>query len=142
MAIIENGIIVVWPSTVASIPSGWSRKTELDSRYVRISLTGNDADLTTNNGNTSHTHTHTAHTHTITGGTHTAVRHPNTSPITTVMGTHSHPSVASANATITVDASTNDYLRLDVIFIMSDGTPTGIPSTAIAMYLSDGLPTS
>src|SRR3990167_5530177 len=163
MAVAAN-VICLWPSTNASIPSGWTRETSLDAKYIVGAATGADADLASSFGASSHTHTspshapiQNAHLHTFSGG---AGSGSNTTTqdlfdITPAPTSHTHGSVNTLNATgvingvaITVDANTsattyaNDLVFVDVIFIKSNGTPLGIPSNAYAFFSSDTLPTS
>jgi len=151
---VPNGVIVAWPSTAASIPSGWTRETGMDAKYFQGSPTGADADLVTSRGAATHTHTspsHTpvqnAHTHGYTLGN--PVGGVSTAALTEVVAstTHTHSGTsASATATnngiaITVNAnSSNDLVFKEVIFIKSDGTPLGIPANAYAFFASDILP--
>jgi hypothetical protein len=71
VATIASGIIIPWPSTNASIPSGWTRETALDDLYVQGAATGGDSDLSTARGSSTHTHTTTDHTHTQNAHNHT-----------------------------------------------------------------------
>lgn len=153
MAVPAN-ICVAWPSTAASIPSGWTRVTELDSRFVQGAATGADTDLTTDRGNLTHTHTSPAHTplqnphqtgvgSDIFGGTTCA-----NGTGTSLGPSHSHsgtsPDVTATNQSSTVNFnanSSNDPPFVAVIWIKSDGTPVGIPNAAYAYFDSDTLPT-
>jgi len=152
---VDSGVIVGWPSTAASIPSGWSRKSALDSRYLRGSSAGADADLTTDNGALTHTHTSPAHTPTqaahVHGGiifaSHTAPEWEGSAPRDTVAQSHSHATITSTSETavtnsaaLSVDAASNDPVFATVIWIESDGTPAGIPVGAVAFFASDSLP--
>lgn len=156
MAIPAN-IAVGWPSTAGSIPSGWSRETALDARYILGAATGADTDLTTDRGNTTHTHTSPAHTPLQDPHDHVGYSDwPDSSQLDAGFGTtrkwtsdtHTHeitvdPTTAVNDAvSITVDATSNDLAYAEVIWIKSDGTPTTIPSGAVAFYASDTLPSS
>jgi len=105
-----------------------------------VANTASNADLATDGGNTNHDHTHAAHTHTFSGSSLTGVA--TTSGSRTVAQTHSHGSATSNSSTITVDTTTNDFLRVEVIYIESDGTPTGMPDGCFCMFRSDTLPTN
>lgn len=158
MTAIASGVIFAWPSTVASIPAGWSRKTALDGYYLKAAAASADADLVTARGNATHTHTSPSHTPTQNSHTHnfSAASGSGTatggadSPNTFVPGNkHGHSSISSAATTatnngiaITVDAATNSLPYIEAIFIESDGTPTGIPVGGLAFFESDTLPTS
>lgn len=64
---IPKDVILVWPSTNASIPSGWSRETALDGKFPKAWGTQNPNET---GGNETHTHTSPAHTHTMANHNH------------------------------------------------------------------------
>lgn len=155
MAVPAN-ICIAWPSTVVSIPAGWSRETTLDSRYILGASTGADTDLSTNRGNATHTHTSPSHNPVQDPHTHQVGTSDVPSPIivsgggagTSASDTHQHDPVNSNVTTatntgvaITINANTsNDLPYTEVIWIKSDGTPTGMPSGSVAFFASDTLP--
>ncbi len=154
MAVAAN-ICVAWPSTAASIPSGWSRETSLDSRYILGAGSGADTDLTTDRGASSHIHT---------SPSHTPIQDSHTHDVSTVVGTgtvivsgtvagsasdpnHTHPAVTSNaelgvnnGVAITVDATSNELAYTEVIWIKSNGTPAFLPAGCYAFFESDSLP--
>lgn len=67
---ISQGIIFLWPGTVATIPANWERVTALDGLHIKG--TSGEAS-TTPTGSNSHTHTSPAHSHTIVHHTHNGV---------------------------------------------------------------------
>lgn len=145
MAIAAN-IICIWPSTNASIPTGWARETSLDAKYPKGAAAGIDPGAT--GGALTHTHTtqshvHTAaHVHTVPDSgagsgstsrdagtvrppqTHTHVSNPNTI----------NPTASLTGATPSTDGINNEPPFYTVIFVKSDGTPTGIPNTAVTLW--------
>jgi len=142
----------MWPGTAASIPAGWVRETALDARYVRGAPTGADGDLATDRGNVSHAHTspshqpiQNSHLHGVSGATFTPPSFiAGAGPISS---THSHvvggsdPATAITNGlAITVNATVNDPPFVEVLFIQSDGTPTGVPAGACALRVADDVP--
>jgi len=151
-------VCVAWPSTIASIPAGWTRETALDSRYILGAATGQNTDLATDRGNLTHIHTSPSHTPTQNAHTHSVHTDSNTSGSSVLGGalgggvaadsTHGHSIDATSNSTtatnnsvaITVDAASNDLAYREVIWIKSDGTPTTLPSGCIAFFESDSLP--
>lgn len=158
---IASGVICAWPSTVASVPSGWSRETGLDAKYIRGSAAGADADLVTAFGNATHTHTentgggtsHTpiqdTHVHTFSSGTPSAsVRRTATvADATASSSTHTHASknsnsatATNNSATATLTAYTNELQYAEVIWIKSDGTPTGFPNGSYIYFATDIFP--
>lgn len=129
----------------------------MDAKYVQGSPTAGDADLTTSRGAATHTHTSPAHghgqnshTHTFSGSTITPTIDIDelTLPDSNAASGHSHGSTTSNSttatnqfSTVTLDATSNDPPYFEVIWIESDGTPTGIPVNAYAFFSSDTLPT-
>ena len=157
---IPSGLIIPWPSTAASIPSGWTRETNLDTYYIQGAGAGADADLSTALGSTTHIHTladhlhiQNSHQHVLSGGAGSASNITDGSGIDLrpiVTPTHTHPTnvtsnsatATNQNASVTLNTASNDPPYIKVIWIKSDGTPTGIPSNAYAFFSSDTLPTS
>jgi hypothetical protein len=153
---LPQGLTVMWPSTAASIPSGWTRVTELDGKYPKQIPDGSTQPGSTG-GAATHTHTvptHTHsmnHTHTTTGSSSTAV---GTSPgndgatgTTAVLSSHTH--TVGAQSTAVVDSATavpstgavaNDPARVDVVWIEPDGSgPEGVPVGAAALTVDTSL---
>jgi hypothetical protein len=155
-ATIPSGVIVAWPSTAELIPLGWSRVIALDATYVRGVPNGSTNPGTTG-GTTTHQHTTSAHDHTIshthataTSGNATgSVTAGTTSSLDLQTTTHTHATNAIA-ATINNSGTSapssgnasNDPAYLKVIWIESNGTPTGIPDGALAMFSTTSLPGS
>ena len=155
MAVPAN-VCVAWPSTVASIPAGWTRETALDARYILGAAAGADTDLTTDRGSATHSHTspsHTpiqnAHTHEITstGSTGSILAGPPPNGGTAQADGHQHASFTSNAATgtnngivITVDPAANELAYTEVIWIKSNGVPLTLPSGCYAFFESDTLP--
>ncbi len=65
---IPNDAIIIWPSTHASIPTGWSRVTALDGRFPKATDDSVDPNIT--GGTATHSHTSPAHTHTMISHSH------------------------------------------------------------------------
>jgi len=141
-----SGIIVAWSGTAASIPSGWSRDTNLDGKY----LLGASVGIGSTGGSTTHTHNVPNHTHSQGSHTHTAAVGAASSGVQTtsdtssparVRDTHSHStSVTSTQASmntasVTLNETSNDPPYYEVIWIQSQGS-TGISSSAIAFFNS------
>ena len=154
MATVASGVICMWPSTAASIPANWTRATAYDARFVKMIATSATAPGTTG-GASSHVHT-LAHTHTTTAHTHTSGDLPATGATATATAaggygtaitTHTHTlSLSSGGGAATgaesaAAASTSTEPPFyEVIFIKSDGTPTGFPNGALA-YFNAAAPT-
>jgi hypothetical protein len=153
MAIAAN-IIVIWPSTNASIPVGWARETSLDAKYPKGTAAATDPGGT--GGALTHTHASTAHTHTSTH-THTVPNSPagsgNTARdanTTNPPEAHTHvsnPSTINSVTSISNDTPSTDAINHEppfytVIFIKSDGSPAGIPvSSVVIWHDANRLPT-
>jgi len=144
---IPEGMILGWPGTAASIPSGWTRVTALDTRYP-LGATGTGVPSTTG-GAASHDHTMAAaHAHTIAAHSHpvggstgssnsstTSARfngasqpqadqpHTHTRPANTI----SRDAVASGLTQPDTSSANNLPLTREVIWVESDGTPAQYP---------------
>lgn len=146
---LDPSLSFMWPSTDASIPSGWDRVTALDGKYVK-----GTPDASTHpgsvGGSTSHLHANAGHTHDTThghtsptptsAGTGAASSTPGTAGTTAIATTHTH-SRPSTNSSVSASGSTaivpgevnNDLDRVGTIWIRPDGTPTGVPDGAAAL---------
>lgn len=130
---IPKDVILVWPSTNASIPANWLRETSLDDKYPKAwgsqnpNLTG---------GASSHSHTSPNHQHALNAHTHTYVtgqtdQHDET-VVNNVNGTlisarHYHSGTSSSssggttgNTAVTYGTVANDPPFMRVIFIKAN----------------------
>lgn len=155
--VIPAGVIVAWPSTVASIPSGWTRVAALDDKFVKV-IPNDATNPGTTGGAATHSHTTPAHSHTI-SHTHSSVTLTASSDFQSAANSggtldaaatgHTHTSgtvPATADSTSSETPSTNaassDPANLLVIYIESNGSPTGIPDGALAFFNNASLPAS
>lgn len=144
---IPENVIILWPGTVASIPSGWTRETSLDGKYIKGTADGVNPGGT--GGAASHTHTASAHSHTMDAHTHTIYfgnsygdpEGTSDSSGSTTRQSHYHVGTTSntyegelSDVAGLYDTATNDPNYLTFIFIKSDGTPTGIPSGGVVLF--------
>lgn len=150
MAVPAN-VILVWPSTNASIPANYSRETTLDAKYLLGSAASTDPNTT--GGSTTHTHTATDHTHTQNSHTHTVSSNGPTGTssvligvtLNTVSNTHTHSANSASatatnqNATVTVNTASNDPPYYQVIFIKSNGTDD-CPASSVVLLNSSSVP--
>ena len=128
----------------------------LDATYVR-GVPNTSTDPGTTGGATTHQHTTSAHDHTISHTHATATdAGPTGTASYTATSTQDMDLTTHTHATNTIAATTdnsgtaspssgntsNDPDNLAVIWIESNGTPTGIPNGALAMYNSTSLPGS
>lgn len=152
----------MWPGTNATIPTGWTRETSLDGRFVKqIPNSSTNPGTTGGAGSHSHgsggTHTHnvSVHSHGSTGTSASASEtcavvhktpYPCASGIFRETHTHSSSSVSSSGsycsgaACPALSSTSAEPPNLVVIFIKSNGTPTGIPNSALA-YFNSSAPT-
>lgn len=148
-----NGLIVAWPSTVVSIPGGWSRYAALDSKVPKPSAAG----IGTTGGADTHTHSTTSHKHDDKHG-HSTSNDSQVTADTVVDGGSSGSSFANsahvhtytlAPLSLVIDTSsqsgTSDsgsslgFANYSVIWIQSDGT-TDIPTNALAWSGQGSVP--
>lgn len=144
--LIPSGIIIMWPGTNASIPAGWTRVTSLDSKHPKGTGAGVDPNVT--GGADTHAHIDPGHTHSISAHTHdgqttgvaTSVAIFNSVDVS-VADTHTHTTGTSGSAGSSSSSTaggwqsaSNDPSFLGVIYIQSDGTPTGFPSGGWAFW--------
>lgn len=148
---VPQGVIVGWPSTAASIPSGWARETALDDRFVKeISNTSTDPGVT--GGSADHTHAFPTHTHSWShGGTHAWGSYSHSgfggTSATKLGPTHAagdggligSPSAGAGAGTYSTESVQAPHLT--IIFIKSTGVATGIPVNALALSVNNPLPT-
>ena len=151
---IASGVICLWTGTNASIPSGWSRVTALDDKYVKGSAAAVNPGGT--GGALTHSHTTTGHVHTA-NHTHTVPNSPVGSGSTnrdtgTVRPIEAHTHVSNADtanpatslssASPSTDSVSHEPAYFTVIYIQSDGTPSGFPVDAVVLWnASAGSPT-
>lgn len=154
---IPAGIIFPWPSTVGTIPAGWSRVVALDSQFLRGATVAGAA-----GGNATHTHTVTDHTHVNNAHTHTislggligaCLTHPwgpGSSPRADVPNCVAHIhnvySISTAaplnlNAAVTLNVAASDPPNWVVIWIESDGTGLLAPNI-LSLWSKEVLPAS
>lgn len=152
---IPRGVIMMWPSTAASLPAGWDRVTDLDGKYPKgvataVTQPGATGGASTHT-HTIPTHTHdTSHAHTVTGNTGTATgtasSNDGSAGNTAALPTHTHSrsalnsqAVASGSTSPTIGTAGNDPARLEVIFAESDGSPLGLPNSSLAFTRDSSL---
>lgn len=145
-------VIVMWPGTDSSIPTGWSRVTDMDTRFPKG--TANAANPDNTGGAANHTHGSSGHTHsrnhghgaTTTGGPsgRTGSYGNSGNPGS---GNHTHTATPGSNNTTSGsggsswDSDGNDPNFFRMLFIESDGTPSGYPDDCVTMYGSASAPT-
>lgn len=146
---LPRDLVFMWPSTGASVPSGWDRVTALDGRYLKGVANGATQPGTTGGAET-HSHTTSGHTHTM---DHLHTAGANTGSATLAFNsndgaagtlaypsghTHTRPStnstvVGSGSASPGSSSQGNNPARLEVLWIEPDGNPIGVPVGALAL---------
>jgi hypothetical protein len=154
MSSIPANVIMVWPSTNASIPSGWSRETTLDSKFAKAWGAENPD---TTGGADTHTHTSATHTHSITSHTHTgttasdgavasqkdtsAVGGANESGHTHTFTSGGISANSAASSAITWSSPSNDPPYRKVIFIKAS-TGAQLATDMVALFNSNTPPSN
>jgi len=144
VANIPAGIKFAWPSTVATIPAGYTRYAALDGRYARAAASagGTGGAATHLHSINLHNHTQNSHDHALTVGD-SAATHPAPVGLAVTVAqnsTHNHTGdsdgqtgVNFAKAAHNSDSANNDPKNLEVIFVTSDGS-AGFPVDAIGWW--------
>ena len=148
---IPQDLILAWPGSTASIPSGWSRVTALDGVFPR-GETGTGTPTGTG-GSASHSHTTPGHTHSIGSHSHSVGGNTGTSNASTTSArftgasqpqadqphNHSRPSSTgsrssqnSGSSSPGTSSSSNLPPYRNVIWIQSDGAQTAYPIGVLA----------
>lgn len=148
---IAPNVILIWTGTNATIPSGFTRETSLDDKFVKGA--GAEA-VNTTGGAATHTHTATTHGHTLSAHTHAVTMSHNSSPseasnrADNVIDNHGHVSAniggisgGSLQNTVVTWASVNHeppYYK--VIYIKATGYKF-VPANTIGLLNSATVPT-
>lgn len=154
---IAKDVILIWPSTNATIPANYSRETDLDGRFPKGATAGNGGGVI--GGANTHTHTSPSHSHSMGEHAHTfgftsaAQGSPlvrtksNASAAEVFNGSHTHNTAttgAVVGGTVTdslvYGAVSNNPPYYDVIYIKSAGS-RGVPPSTISLYASSSPPT-
>lgn len=146
---IPAGVILIWPSTHASIPTGWERETTLDDKFPKA---WGDS-VAPNQTGGSNTHTHAGgHTHTLTAHAHTVAYNsvgdtPSANGGSWISSAHNH---ASSNTNTTSGgglqsngswaSSNNEPPYYTVIFVKPSGVVAPLPAGICAHYYGSSAP--
>jgi len=143
---IPADLILAWPGSAATIPSGWSRVTELDGVFPRGNVSSGTP--TGTGGNASHSHTTPGHTHPIGPHSHAVGGSTGTSNASTTSArfsgasqaqadqphshprpssTGSHPGQNSGSSAPGTSSASNLPPYRNVIWIRSDGAQSQYP---------------
>lgn len=153
MSFIPKDVILIWPSTNASIPAGWTRETALDGLYPKTAPVGSNPNSTggaashTHNAAANHGHSMNSHTHTVTlyqiggdgndsdsGGTELTAGHYHQPAISGVNGG------ALSSVSAVYDTVSNDPPYYTVIFVKPTAGQT-IPNGMCALWYEATPPT-
>ena len=149
MPVPEN-VIVLWPGTNGSIPAGWSRVTDMDTRHPKGTAAGTNPNVT--GGASTHTHANANHPHTtshghgvVTSGGPTGANRRGTGRGSVASHSHTHTGTPSNSGSTTGsgsdswDSDSNQPNSYQLIYIKSAGSPAGLPDGCVALFNS-GLP--
>jgi hypothetical protein len=152
---IDENVILMWGGTNASIPSGWQRETDLDSKYPK-SLTSADPGST--GGSNTHTHSDGGHTHTMNSHNHSyslskcssyTGANTTTDPSYKFLAAeHAHPSANTSSTsggslqstTVTWSSVNHEPSYRTVIFIKPSGTSASLEDGIITLYNNSSVP--
>lgn len=152
---IASGVLLPWLGTHAGVPSGFTRKTDLDDRYPLGSPASTNPNVT--GGSATHTHSTTGHTHTVGSHSHGSVTSAgpsstvavDTGASATASSSHTHSIPASGSTTATLNsespttaAGSSLPSSYEVIWIESDGSTAGVPNNGWALWATDPQPAS
>ena len=153
MPAIPEGVGIWWPASHSSIPSGWTRNTNFDTRFIK----SQSGSTNPNSNGGSGTHNHGAggnHTHTVSGHTHTGNTNANTQSSGIVGEWTTYFSAASHTHAFTLPSQTGNlgagagswqtgtyepesHLA---IYIESDGTGDGFPAGCVVYWNTSSAP--
>lgn len=147
---ISPDIILIWPGYNASIPSGFTRETTLDSTYIKGWGT---AAVNTTGGTSTHSHSSPTHSHTINNHTHSGTTtrdsayetHGGSCSNCAARDAHVHSWTSSSvnggtlSNAITYASTSSEPPYHEVIFIKSTAY-NFVPSSSIVFYGSGDLP--
>src|SRR5579871_6770981 len=147
-------VILIWAGTNASIPTGFTRVTALDSTFAKGAHDNSSQNVA--GGSDTHSHTSPAHSHQVNGHTHTYDLDYTGTSNTDDMGSGAGHIINPANHAHfgqTSDSGSTSFSSSDsltyangsslppyysVIFIKSNGYPT--PTNSIALFANTTLP--
>ena len=136
---IPSDVILIWTGTHAGIPAGYSRETDMDSKYP---LGCSSGDTTGGGTGGSFTHTHTVlalHTHSFTLGLsgEKEISYKGRGSDTGVTKEHVHRSSNTGVASsVTYQTGSSEPYNYEVIFIKSAGTHD-IPEDVVGLFDAD-----
>jgi len=152
MPTIGSGIIIGWPSSVGSIPGNWSRVTDMDSRFPVGTANGVNPNVT--GGANTHLHASAGHTHSM-GHSHTGnTTAPPNSELSynansrqVLSPNHGHAFTTGNTSTSSGSTSSGDWSTssntpayYEVIWVQSNGNPSGFPNGCIVFYNDSSAP--
>jgi len=159
MATIPADVILIWSGSNATIPSGWSRETTLDSKFPKAwgdAVAPNETGGATTHLHSISTHSHslTTHTHTYTltqatGGTDDDNRISGTTTPQIISYSHNHTGTTGNNTASTSGTSSatntgtasNDPPNRAVIFIKA-AAGAQLATNIVALYNSNTPPSN
>jgi len=150
---IAPNVILIWPSTNATIPTGYIRETQLDSKFLKAADAGIDPGIT--GGSNTHTHSGGSHSHSLNAHSHTFsldkisdLIYGSIDPYPLIgVSAHGHSSATSSTTSggtlqsqsVTWSSANNEPPYYKVIFIKATNWRS-IPDNVIALWNAVSLP--
>ena len=148
-------VVAMWDSTVATIPTGWTRVTDMDDRHPKGTATGVDPNVTggsATHGHGSPNHQHSGGSHAHAGSLPLAAPGGNGqfSPSDTQLAVNSHThnyttgaqTFTSTSSGGTWNTASSNPSSFRFIFVESDGTPQGLADGMVAFFNSRTPPSN
>lgn len=138
---LPSGVIVLYKGTHASIPTGLSRDTDFDNRFIRGCSSG-DVSGGGTGGQENHNHERTTHSHIVAGDTGTGANLTDSGITTVPPENHTHQAVEIPENPTELwfwNNANNNPAHITVLFLSSDGS-VGIPNNIIGMWETDTPP--
>lgn len=149
---VSKNVIIMWAGTHAGIPSGFTRETTLDEKFLKGAAAGIDPNTT--GGNATHTHTSPAHSHSVVDHghyietnyvDHTDCIDKTTGGSGTGNGGHRHvgtvygTSGSTSSVAATYGAVSNNPPYLELIF-MKSLSYKAVPNSGLIFWAGASLP--
>lgn len=136
MPTIPLGVILLWPKTNGAIPSGWTRETTLEGKFLKGAAA--DTEANTTGGSDTHTHTSPVHNHTMVHHTHNGTIGRSSGDFETHGGDNATGASRDAHEhSYTTDSTQNGTLTDAVTYAAGDSKP---PFTELIFVKPSSVP--
>lgn len=155
MPTIPLNVILFWPKTNATIPSGWQRETGYEGRFIKGTADGVAPNVT--GGSDTHSHTSPVHTHTMVHHTHTGLVGRSNGDYETHGGENINAASRDAHEhSYTTDSTQNGSLSdaisylstssnppyTELIFVKPSSVPAQLADDMVALFGAGNIPTN